>query len=406
MKFRAALFLAGLGSFIAQAAITDDWQRCVNGILAQPGAQNRTDAPSEYCVGLAYMQGFYGRKDLALAAQYWKKAADQNYTLAIVTLAYSYQRGYGVPQNLATAVDLYRKAAAAGSGEAMLMLAKLYDAGEGVPKNPAEAAKYYQAAANAGVEEAKRHIAAAREPATAGDNLIEQGNQARAAKNYAGAIAAYRKASEMGNPYGDANLGLMYEGGFGVQKSDQTALQYYLKAAARNVAAAQFHAGMCYEMGRGTAENWAEAVKWYEKSAAQANPEGQFALGRMYQFGMSVPMNRATAISWFRKAASQGNSQAAYFANWLSDANNGAGFRNDEEKNLVVANKMRVVLGAMDPAGISFRNSAERMKWLAGTRQKLDKIDAETAWIARKGEYDSCMANHGGNCLPPGPRPK
>jgi TPR repeat protein len=97
------------------AGLTDDWAQCLHTVLSHPGAQNRTDAFSEYCVGLAYMQGHFGKKDVVLAAQYYQKAADQNLPAAEVALGYAYERGYGVQQNKAMAQKLWHQAAARGA---------------------------------------------------------------------------------------------------------------------------------------------------------------------------------------------------------------------------------------------------------------------------------------------------
>jgi TPR repeat protein len=154
----SALVLA-LTPGLLHASLADDWQTCTSTVLNHPSAQNRTDAFSEYCLGLASMQGFYGTKDQVAAARYYRLAADQNLPAAEFTLGYYYERGYGVPRDHATAIMWWSKAAAAGSADANFMLGKAYENGSGVAKDPAQANRYYQIAAQQGSEDAKRKLA-------------------------------------------------------------------------------------------------------------------------------------------------------------------------------------------------------------------------------------------------------
>jgi hypothetical protein len=93
---------------------------------------------------------------------------------------------------------------------------------------------------------------------------------------------------------------------------------------------------------------------------------GQFSLGRAYQFGIGVAQSRQLAIEWFNKAAAQGHGRAEYFASWLSDFTNNIGFRNNMEHDLVIGGMLCFggELYEGDPAGVMFRNSAQRVLWL------------------------------------------
>jgi TPR repeat protein len=405
MKRLAGLIALLFAPTLLHAGLMDDWQKCLSSVLNHPGAQNRTDAFSQYCVGLAYMQGHFGKRDPVTAARYYSTAAQQNLPAAQTALGYAYERGYGVPQDKATALQLWHKAAAQGSAEANLLLGESYQAGSGVPKNQAQAVEYYRIAAGLGSEEAKHRLVDLGAESQPGIDLVRKGNDLRQRKDYAGAVAAFRQAAAQGNPYGEASLGIMYEAGWGVPQSDQQAAQWYLKAANQGSSGAQKRIGQLYELGEGVPENWAVALAWYQKSAAQHDPEGEFALGRMYEFGMAVPQNRATAIEWFRKAGEQGNSQAAYFARWLSNPTNNIGFRDDQEQRLVLGGRLPFAIGADDPAGITFRNSSERVEWLQRLRAGQASSESQAKWQVRKNEYDACMHDHGDNCHNPGPRP-
>jgi len=394
-----------LASGCLHAGITEDWQTCLNTVLNRPGTQNRTDAFSEYCVGLGYMQGHFGQRDQVSAARYHRMAADQNLPAAEVALGYAYERGYGVPKDHATAISWWRKAAAAKSADANFLLGECYESGSGVPKDQAQANSYYRIAAQLGNEQAKRKISTAGYQSSPGIDLVKQGNDMRAAKNYAGAVEAFRKAAEFGNPYGEGSLGSMYEAGWGVPQSYQQAALWYTKAANKGLPEAQKRIGQLNELGEGMPENWAVSLAWYRKGAAQHDPESEFALGRMYEYGMAVPQNRDMAIQWFQAAAAQGDSQAAYFARWLSVPTNNIGFRSADEQKLVIGGRLPFAAGADDPSGIEFHNSAERLAWLNGLRNRQVQAEHHALWQVDKNKYDDCKRNHGDDCRNPGPPP-
>ena len=133
--------------------------------------------------------------------------------------------------------------------------------------------------------------------------------------------------------------------------------------------------GIAYEAGHyGFPENWDLAAKLYQTSAMQGWFKGQFEFGRAFQFGMGVPQDRQKAIAWYQRAAANGDPDGKYWAQWLSDPTNNIGFRDDEERSIVmdVAGRMQFAVGAGDPAGVTFHSSAQRALWLGGERQRVN----------------------------------
>jgi Sel1 repeat len=238
-----------------------------------------------------------------------------------------------------------------------------------------------------------------------GWNLYEQAGQRFQAGDHAGAARLVTQSAQAGNPIAQLRLAMLLEKGDGLPRDIRQAFAWYMKAAQAGEPGAQAEVGGYYEEAVVVPEDWYAAVQWYEQSAAQGWLKGEFALGRAYEFGIGVPQNRANAIYWFQKSGVQGNAQGAYFAKWLSDPTNNIGFRNQAEHDLVIGGKLRFGLGANDPAGITFLNSAQRMRWLQGLRNQVDRSEAETMWHIRKNEYDSCKQGGGGPCFVPGPEP-
>jgi hypothetical protein len=84
---------------------------------------------------MLYDQGRGVPKDYSLAAQWYRKAAEQGNDSAQFNLGMDYETGQGVPQDYGQAVQWYRKAAAQGNDHAQAHLGSLYAVGRGVPQN-------------------------------------------------------------------------------------------------------------------------------------------------------------------------------------------------------------------------------------------------------------------------------
>ena len=236
-----------------------------------------------------------------------------------------------------------------------------------------------------------------------GAALYNQAGSAFQSGDHQRAAALATQAARAGNPLAQLRLAMLYEAGDGVPRSTKSAFYWYSQAAAQGEPAAQMELGGYYEEGDTVAENWDLAVRLYQASATQGWVKGQFALGRAYEFGIGVPQSRANAISWFQRSGTQGNAQASYFAKWLRDPTNNIGFRNTMEHDLVIGGKLRFATALMggDPAGITFHNSAQRILWLQGMRNKVDTQEAQVFSDIRKREYDDCRRAARDNCLPP-----
>ena len=129
-------------------------------------------------------------------------------------------------------------------------------------------------------------------------------------QNYEEAEKWYRKAAELGDVQAQHNLGNCYRNGWGVTQNYEEAEKWYRKAAEQGESTAQLNLGYCYGIGLGVTQNYEEAVKWYRKAAEQGNFKAQFNLGLYYKNGWGVRKNKAEARKWFQKAADQGDQDA------------------------------------------------------------------------------------------------
>jgi hypothetical protein len=227
-----------------------------------------------------------------------------------------------------------------------------------------------------------------------GADLYNQAGQSFQAGDHGAAAKIVTKAAEAGNAVAQLRLALMYDQGDGVPRSGTTAMRWYQRAAAQGEPESQVQLGIAYEAGdEGFPENWDLAAKLYEASARQGWRKGQFSFGRAYQFGMGVPQDRQQAIAWYQKAAANGDPNGKYWAQWLSDPTNNIGFRDDEERSIVmdVAGRMQFAVGSGDPAGVTFHNSAQRALWLGGERQRVNSEENEVFRKMRAADHAACM---------------
>jgi TPR repeat protein len=106
----------------------------------------------------AYFAGRGVPKDLAQAAYWYRKAADQGNPAAQVYLGYLYAAGLGVPQDTDEAIRWYRRAASSNSPLAEVNLAAHYMRGDGVKQDTAEALRLLRSADEKGYGRADAYL--------------------------------------------------------------------------------------------------------------------------------------------------------------------------------------------------------------------------------------------------------
>ncbi len=108
--------------------------------------------PLDQCnLAYQYEEG-YGDfpKDETKAAEWYKKAADQDYSHALMEMGERYMTGKGVAVDRKAAADMWRRAAVQDdeyTAKAAIYLSMCYKYGCGVPVDDAEAMKWYLRAA-------------------------------------------------------------------------------------------------------------------------------------------------------------------------------------------------------------------------------------------------------------------
>lgn len=214
--------------------------------------------------GLEALKG----QDFETAAKEFAASAEAGEADGGFYLARMYELGVGTDANVPTAIQLYKFSAEKGSPKAQNRLGMLHLQGTGVLQDYAEAAKYFEQAATG-------------------------------------------KDSQAGDANAQFNLAALYAQGTGVEQSDQTAFEWYLKAAKQDHIASQNSVALAYKNGKGTAVDSQKAVEWFKKVAAVGNPLGLFELGNAYETANGVAQDLVKAHMYYNLAAARNHPTAA-----------------------------------------------------------------------------------------------
>jgi TPR repeat protein len=219
-------------------------------------------------------------KEVCLAAQWFRKAADQGHVQAQCEVAICLEYGWGVEEDRAKAFDYLRLAGASGCSEAWEQL---------------------------------------------GRKLIYQTIHTKFARQEG--VECMRKAAETGNAWAAVWLSKLYSSGrvrrvvgdrWGYVEGievlpDAAESTRWLRCAAENQdATAQFELGQRYEEGCGVSKDITKAAMWYRR-AAEALSRKEFvyddefgaarSLARCYTHGCGVSKDLAEAYMWLKFGA-------------------------------------------------------------------------------------------------------
>lgn len=133
-------------------SMTLDRDRVKSEMFLLRGAE-QGNADSQFWLGVAYEQNWFGTADNIEAAKWLRLAAEQGHPDAQTSLGQAYEYADGVEQNYALAAKWYRKAAehvpnSGGAGVGIDGLARLYEQGLGVHRDYVQAYMWFRLADN------------------------------------------------------------------------------------------------------------------------------------------------------------------------------------------------------------------------------------------------------------------
>ncbi|MDR3477374.1 MAG: ankyrin repeat domain-containing protein [Gammaproteobacteria bacterium] len=142
-------------------------------------------------------------------------------------------------------------------------------------------------------------------------DYIELGRQHEENANFEKAKDSYSEALKKEETKAEAlcRLGTLYVSKVASKAKEydfETALQYFMEAAAKKHSEAQYNLGHCYT----ATDRHEEAFANFKLSAEQDNESAQYVLARRYLRGLGVQRNFEQAIHWYTKSAEKGLEKA------------------------------------------------------------------------------------------------
>ena len=108
---------------------------------------------------------------------------------------------------------------------------------------------------------------------------IEEARDLMEAGKFVEAREALWPAARSGNADAEELIGVMYAMGLGVERDDERAFEWYLRASLKGHPGAQSGIGWYYEVGRGLpAPDLVRAYMWYALSAIGGDPDAAISL--------------------------------------------------------------------------------------------------------------------------------
>lgn len=98
------------------------------------------------------------RGDFDAAFEAWLPLAEAGDAVAQNSIGYMYRRGFGIAQDEAVAARWYRRAAEQGLVEAMTNIGFMHDEGRGVERDWVQSYKWFVLASRRGIERAVGHL--------------------------------------------------------------------------------------------------------------------------------------------------------------------------------------------------------------------------------------------------------
>jgi TPR repeat protein len=242
------------------------------------------DADTQTLMGYMLMHGQGGNIDMPQALIWYKKAAAQGQTDAMIALgeiALSGQAGL----SRTSALSWFTKAAKLDRTDAMRALASLYAGGKGILPNSAEARAWRVKAVNLGDAQAAREL---------GDDSF--------AKNSVEALTWYEKAAALGDIDSAYIAAIMYAENYEIKPDNRRMTDLLAQAANAGHPAAMADYGLLVYQGNGVDRSAKQAALWFEKSAEAGDLEGRFLYAYTLAKGDGTAQNFEEAYYWLLRA--------------------------------------------------------------------------------------------------------
>ncbi|KAG9291225.1 hypothetical protein G9A89_021727 [Geosiphon pyriformis] len=137
------------------------------------------------------------------------------------------------------------------------------------------------------------------------------------AQDQQAAFKWYSKAAEIGDSFGQNQLGWCFHTPLGTQIDCNKAFYWYEKAAESGNPSGQANLGFCYRNAVGTKVDLKKAFYWYSMSAKAGDCLGQCNFARCYLSGWGTESDIHLAINWYKKAQKNRSEFAPLTLKWF-----------------------------------------------------------------------------------------
>lgn len=242
------------------------------------------DAEAQVIAGHILMRGKVGVIDMDGAARWFRLAAAQKHSDAMMALGEIALRGEA---NLkpSDALTWFSAASQTGRLDAKRAIGEMYLKGRGIKPDNDKARTWLQEAADRGDGQAARILA---------DSYFDQDAKM--------ALKWYSRAAELGGVDSAYIAAIMYAENLDVRPDANRMAELLRQAAEGGHAAAQADYGLLVYQGAGVPQSTEGAAKWFEKSAKGGDPEGQFLYAFTLAKGEGVEQSYEEAYFWLLKS--------------------------------------------------------------------------------------------------------
>ena len=276
------------------------------------------DQAAQIELGEMYWSGIAVKPDPEKAFYWWTKAADGGNVEMMTKLGILYSDGHpghGIAPDPPKGEFWLLKAGKKGYSSAAHLLTMLYREGKGAI--PADTAKYrywYERWAEAAARKGDFRIASRLAGFYTGS--IDTEHNVKWPEDPAKAASLYEWAADSGDVHAQTQLGIIYLAGRGVEKDEQLAFQWFLKAADSEapVVTAWAHLVVMYEQGIGTGKDDAEAQKFLDRilDSKHYTAGSLHMIGQLYHQGNIVPRDDTRAAHYYHMSSVRGEPEAQF----------------------------------------------------------------------------------------------
>ncbi|HEV7608284.1 MAG TPA: TonB family protein [Steroidobacteraceae bacterium] len=168
-----------------------------------------------------------------------------------------------------------------------------------------------------------------------------------------------QKQAEAGDPRAQMLYGLLISGLPQIKKPRSDAMPYFVKAAQSGVPTAQFLVGYSSMLGWGCECDEPKAMFWLHRAAAADQSDAQVMIANYILRGEPGPEEIGKALTWLERAASHGSRDGKFYLAALLAAGVDAGRRDPERALKVLKDVMRDMDD--DPTAFEIRAAAYAM---------------------------------------------